>query len=242
MGRALLVLLLCGAARGAEPIDAKAKQLSQYLEAISGLYESLEYERALAIVIRARDASQSTADDSLLLLWEGILQRELNQEQESEDAFRAALLLDRNAHLPTRVGPKVQATFDAVQSHLPPPSADGPPIAGVSLAVRSRPAPLFLMPLIGGTLALAIGSYFSINAYADFAALSTAPHLDLSTARADRDQGKSYQVIGAVSIGVGVLTEALALWMWRARGRQSVEPVAGVDAHGWLVGVRWEAP
>jgi hypothetical protein len=113
LSRALLLLLtamIC-------PLTAQAQQeeFDRYFTAAGQLYESLEYERALEQLDRARKLTQGVQQDVAVALQEGIILGDMGHREQSLAAFKTALLLDPKAVLPTKVSPKVEKDFEAVR-------------------------------------------------------------------------------------------------------------------------------
>jgi tetratricopeptide (TPR) repeat protein len=107
---ALLVVLLT---QSAPAPDARAVQT--YLRAASGLYQTLEYERALEQLKRARTVSSGVSDDAVIARYEGIVLFDMGQREEAVAAFKEALYLEPDATLPLRVSPKIADAFEATR-------------------------------------------------------------------------------------------------------------------------------
>jgi tetratricopeptide (TPR) repeat protein len=93
----------------------KKKDFNRYLVAAVRLYESLEYERALVQLERARRLVDDVKQDVLLSLYEGSIQADLGRMEEARASFKTALLLEPEATLPLRVSPKVEREFEAMR-------------------------------------------------------------------------------------------------------------------------------
>jgi hypothetical protein len=89
--------------------------LRTYLNAALRLYESLEYERALDQIRRARSYTRSMDDDVAVSLFEGIILADMGRKEDSIAAFRTGLLLRPEAELPVKVSPKVEQDFETVR-------------------------------------------------------------------------------------------------------------------------------
>jgi tetratricopeptide (TPR) repeat protein len=109
---ALLVLgllLMVGApVRSAHAAD----DFNRYLRAAVRLYETLDYERALKQLERARRVARGVEEDVTLGLHEGIILADMGRWQDARATFKTALLLNPEAKLPLRVSPKVEAEFE----------------------------------------------------------------------------------------------------------------------------------
>jgi tetratricopeptide (TPR) repeat protein len=106
----LLVVLL------AQPVPAAdARAVQTYLRAASGLYQTLEYERALEQLKRARSVSSGVSDDAVIARYEGIVLFDMGQREEAVAAFKEALYLEPDASLPLRVSPKITDAFEATR-------------------------------------------------------------------------------------------------------------------------------
>lgn len=108
--RALLVVLLSGVAFGQ---DQQAVQ--KYLFAASRLYQTLEYERAIEQLKRARAASAGVADDAAIARYEGVVLFDMGKRDDALAAFREALYLEPDAALPLKVSPKISEAFEAAR-------------------------------------------------------------------------------------------------------------------------------
>ncbi|WP_257460310.1 hypothetical protein [Archangium lipolyticum] len=94
------------------------KDFKRYIMAAVRLYESLEYERALAQLGRARRLVDSVKEDVLVSLYEGAIQADLGRMNEALASFKTALLLDPDAKLPLRVSPKVEQEFETLRTRV----------------------------------------------------------------------------------------------------------------------------
>jgi tetratricopeptide (TPR) repeat protein len=191
------------------------EEVPRYLDAARKLYESLDYERALAQLQRARRFSRGADDDVAIALHEGILLAELGRVEESNAAFREALFLQPEAALPLKVSPKLVAAFEKVRAQIrserraaPPP----PPPARLPVVPTPKPAPPITAPTPpaaaspgGGmrayswapaALGLGLGgggAWFALQAKQRADALSTGRGLLTDQAAALRDEGKQLQ-------------------------------------------------
>jgi tetratricopeptide (TPR) repeat protein len=105
----LVLLSLVGA-----PLQSAhaADDFNRYLRAAVRLYESLDYERALKQLERARRVARGVEEDVILGLHEGIILADMGRWQDAQATFKTALLLNPEAKLPLRVSPKVEAEFE----------------------------------------------------------------------------------------------------------------------------------
>lgn len=140
------------------PALAASDDFQRYLGAAVQLYESLEYERALAQLQRARSVARGVEQDVSLGLHEGILLAELGRWDEARASFETALLLEPSATLPLRVSPKVEREFESIRKRVSaslarrkqaarpdtatPPSAPPPPVAGSDRPAQPPPSRL----------------------------------------------------------------------------------------------------
>lgn len=161
----LLMVLLPALSFGAPDAGPPPREFESYLLAATRLYDSLDYERALDYLGRAKGKAETMDDDVQVSLYEGIVLAELGRTDDSTTAFRAALLLKSDARLPLKVSPKVEDAFqlerDRVQKELaarprppplPPPSAPPAPPTGL-------PAPL-VQPVRANRLSTALVGLF----------------------------------------------------------------------------------
>jgi hypothetical protein len=82
------------------------------------LYGSLEYERALEQLSRAKLFVRSEADHIDLLLYEGVILADHGKEDAANAAFTAALFLRPEAKLPLLVSPKVARRFEKLRQQV----------------------------------------------------------------------------------------------------------------------------
>lgn len=98
--------------------QAQTSDVERYLTAAARLYESLEYERALEQLKRARSSSSGINDDISIALYEGIILAEMGKKEESTAAFKEGLFLNVDAKLPVKVSPKVERDFEVVRQDV----------------------------------------------------------------------------------------------------------------------------
>ena len=110
----LVLLCMCLSPRPARAADDFDHSLAQALR----LYESLEYEAALAELAHARTLAQGSRQDVQVSLHEGIILANLGRWERARDAFRAALLKEPEATLPLMVPPKVKKELEGVRSRV----------------------------------------------------------------------------------------------------------------------------
>src|SRR5437868_4345699 len=129
------MLAVCLLAMAAVPSTARAQDdFSRYLKAAARLYKSLEYERALEQVQRAKKLANTLDQDVAVALHEGIILADLGKREESLVAFKTALLLDPDAKLPFKVSPKMERDVEEIRTQVrkelvespPPPPAPAP--------------------------------------------------------------------------------------------------------------------
>ncbi|WP_375768605.1 hypothetical protein NR798_44155 [Archangium gephyra] len=106
-------------------------------------YQSFEYERALEQLSRAKALAQGVEQEVAVALYQGIVQAELGQRDESLAAFRTGLYLKPDAALPVKVSPKVERDFEDVRqsvlSDLGTPAEGSPEPAATAQAPADRP-------------------------------------------------------------------------------------------------------
>ncbi|MCY1015632.1 hypothetical protein [Pyxidicoccus sp. MSG2] len=99
-------------------------------------YENLDYELALEQLQLARKVARSAEDTVTVALYEGIVQAELGQWEESRAAFREALRGRPEARLPQRVSPKLNREFESqralVEEELKASRQEAPALANVA--------------------------------------------------------------------------------------------------------------
>ncbi|MCE9673617.1 hypothetical protein LY474_38015 [Myxococcus stipitatus] len=102
----------------AVPAHAAASEARKYILAAARLYKSLEYERALEQLDRARRAARSVEDDTDIALYEGIVLAELGRWVEANTSFKTGLYLQVDASLPVKVSPKVEEFFEKMRADV----------------------------------------------------------------------------------------------------------------------------
>ena len=227
---ALLVALIFGAPAQA----AVTPEVARYLAAARGLYELLEYERALDQVEQARTARAQTDDDIQISLYEGIIDFEIGKRDEAATALNNALLLDPKVSLPLRVSPKLEAEFESLRSSIaarlsaagPIPAAAPPPPPAPVVAPVPTPAPapelaaptgctacrwLWLPIGIVGVGGIAAGVGLKLDSKSKFDSLNDPTLARPQDSVATRDQGKLEQSAAYVCLAVGAALAATSV-------------------------------
>ncbi|NMO17774.1 hypothetical protein HPC49_08040 [Pyxidicoccus fallax] len=258
MLRLLLLVLLPLAA----PAAAPAEEMRTYVTSIRRLYESLEYERALAQVSSARRVARGMEDDVILSLYEGILLANMQKPEESAAAFKSALLLKPDAKLPLMVSPKVARNFESVRSEVKrelaavqaeretaarsevavprPAPVDAPAPSGVSTKrdLRSRA----LIPAVAGGVLLVSGAVTYGLARAERSRLREGPGEfgSFDEAKRSASRGRTLQTVGFGLAGAGVvgLGVAAGLFVLGAPG-DAVSLGVSTDGTSAFVSGRW---
>jgi hypothetical protein len=224
-------------------------KLRGYLLSVKRLYAALEYEKALEQITRAKRFAGSMEEDVTLSLYEGIILADMNREEDSTAAFKAALFLDPDAKLPLDVSPKVAQHFEAVRQEVRseitkanPPSktqarpetARSPALPAVSAKASPSTAlrPQVLIPGIGGAVLLvAGGTSWALSRHersrlrADDPTLATREDVRRSASR-----GRTYQAIGMGLLGAGVVSVGVATGLFF--GTPSTELTLGMRTDG----------
>jgi tetratricopeptide (TPR) repeat protein len=96
------------------------------------LYENFEYEQALEQLNRAKALAKGAEQEVAVSLYQGVVQAELDQREQSLASFRTGLYLKPDAKLPVKVSPRVARDFEDVRQAvrkdlgLPDPGSDRP--------------------------------------------------------------------------------------------------------------------
>jgi tetratricopeptide (TPR) repeat protein len=90
-------------------------QAARYIVAGERLYESLEYERALAQFAQARRLPRTLAEDVRIALFDGLILSDMGMHDEARAAFKTGLLLDPEAQLPVSTTPRVELEFEGIR-------------------------------------------------------------------------------------------------------------------------------
>lgn len=120
---------------------------ARYMAAGERLYESLEYERALAQFAQARRLPRTLAEDVRIALFEGLILSDMGMHEEARAAFKAGLLLEPEAHLPVPTTPQVELEFEGIRAKVrkelaarQPPSQPAPADAPLAEANKTPAA------------------------------------------------------------------------------------------------------
>ncbi|HOX44118.1 MAG TPA: tetratricopeptide repeat protein [Myxococcota bacterium] len=132
------------------PATARAgspAELGQGIEA----YENFEYAEALELLQAAsRQPDLSRPDQVRILLYLGLVQFTMGERGLAEQAFEAALRMDRKLQLPADTSPKIAEAFEAVRARLPlEPKAKpevGPKPGPTGPDDKPRPGPVAAAP------------------------------------------------------------------------------------------------
>jgi hypothetical protein len=203
---------------------AQSPEVQRYLGAVRSLYESLEYEKALQQLARAREISRSADGDAAIGVWEGVIRSELGQIREGEAAMRTALSLDPSIGLPVEVSPKLSGRFEElraeVRRQLGPAVVEqrqaeldrerigqGGTTPGGQVAVKGERSPGGLSrwawaPLAGGAVLLAGSGYTYVQARQRHDALVDGT-VGLAEAEQYRDDGARLQNTSRLLGGLG---------------------------------------
>lgn len=89
------------------------------IQAAARLYESLDYDQALEQLAHAKALGPRADDEVEISLYEGIISADMSgHRDQSQAAFRAALLLRPDARLPVKVSPKVEREFEQLRKQV----------------------------------------------------------------------------------------------------------------------------
>ncbi len=135
------VLLVVGACLAPRPCRAESPpELRQGVEA----YENFEYPEALRLLQAAAGRpGLSHPDQVRILLYLGLVHFTLGDRAPAEEAFEAALRLERELQLPADTSPKIAEVFEALRARLPPapkPAPEVKPQPEVEPAPKPGPA------------------------------------------------------------------------------------------------------
>jgi len=185
---AAISLGVCALAAAAAPATAapaggsRSDDVRRYILAASKLYESLDYDQALEQLASAKALGPRADEQVEISLYEGIIYADMSgHRDQSQAAFRAALLLKQDAQLPVKVSPKVERDFEQLRRQVvqelarsrktapPPPrgdrstAGDRPAAAAASPSLlppasaqppAQGPGPASGAPLFGGKVPL----------------------------------------------------------------------------------------
>lgn len=98
--------------------QCKHDEVTRYVTASVRLYESLDYERALDQLLRARPFSCGSDDDAVISMYEGAIRWDLGQQDQARSAFKEALLLEPDVDLPLKVSPKLRALIETTRADV----------------------------------------------------------------------------------------------------------------------------
>lgn len=103
------------------------------------LYENFEYEKALAQLARAKELAHGVEQEVPVALYQGVVQAELGQREESLASFRTGLYLQPDAKLPVKVSPKVERDFEDVRQAVRRDLGTEPASGATAQAPADRP-------------------------------------------------------------------------------------------------------
>jgi tetratricopeptide (TPR) repeat protein len=214
-GRLLALALACLPAA----VFAAGTPVQQYLSSATTLYTSLEYERALDQVRRARALSPTPEEAVAVALLEGVLLFELGRPDEAQGAFLEALSLDPNASLRWKVSPKVSAAYESARRGLRksgPSSPSGLTRTGDEGLPPARVGAI--VAFVASAAAAAGGVACAVEAKQRYDALDKATAAPADAAGV-RDSGKQLQLAAGVLAGVGVAALVAGAVLWGTGGR-----------------------
>lgn len=115
----------------------------RFIQAAAKLYESLDYDQALEQLAHAKALGPRADEGVEISLYEGIIYADMSgHRDQSQAAFRAALLLRPDARLPVKVSPKVEREFEQLRKQVvqeQPKVGKKPPRPPPSPAASDRP-------------------------------------------------------------------------------------------------------
>ncbi|MFL5352552.1 hypothetical protein [Archangium sp.] len=97
---------------------APQEDFQSVFSAAVSLYENFEYEKSLEQLSRAKALAHGVEQEVPVALYQGIVQAELGQHDESLASFRTGLYLQPDARLPVKVSPKVERDFEDVRQSV----------------------------------------------------------------------------------------------------------------------------
>jgi tetratricopeptide (TPR) repeat protein len=252
-----LALLLAHSsfAHAQRPTDVKT-----YLISIQRLFADLEYERALRQIQLAQQMPRKPEEDVTLALYEGIIQCELGEQEQSIGAFKSALLLQPDVKLPVQVSPKVGKLFESVRQQVklelarreaqhkqaeptpPPPPPVQPPVQAAAPPPTNPPEPVpqqsevrsySLIPAIaGGALVIAGGISWGVSRSELNQLRSTEPKLaTLEEVQHSMSRGRTQQTLGVTLLSLGAASLATAAGMY-VLGAPDKSVKVGVSTNG----------
>lgn len=203
--------LLSGTAAGAGP----QTEFDRFLGAAMELHRSLEYERALDQLSRARAKAKSVEESKKVALYEGVVRADMGDWEQARAAFRTALLLDPAIALPPKVSPKVEREFEQVRFEVRRKLALAPPAEAPEGQTRTGLRLWAWLPAAVGALGLAGGGYSLVQSEERYRRLGTSPSMGIRESELMRDEGGGFQTLGWVGVGVGAagLSAAAALFL-----------------------------
>jgi len=116
----LAVLLATHVALAASPQAATAQGPNPYLAQARVLYQGLEYEAAVAKLVKAKTWKSTKPDQVDIAVYLGLCHFQLGDEPAARQAFGDALKLDPAAELPPLTSPKIIQVFESVAAKVAP--------------------------------------------------------------------------------------------------------------------------
>ncbi|HZI12313.1 MAG TPA: hypothetical protein VE153_18150 [Myxococcus sp.] len=120
---------------------SEASSFRRHMERAVRLYESLEYEKALQGLEKARVLAATEEEQVSVALHRGIVLADLGRRKQALDEFRAGLTLRPDAALPLQVAPKVQRDFESVRKQVQRKGASPKPAVTAAKVESPSPTP-----------------------------------------------------------------------------------------------------
>lgn len=257
----VISLALVGGVLPGQALAQESRVVQPYVLAAKRLYNDLQYEQALEQISRGKRLSQGQADDTVLSLYEGIIQADLGEADLSDAAFKAALFLTPDAKLPLTVSPKVSERFETLRGQVkreldataarqreaaPPPIIEAPVVPPVPPLQEPPPrasSKAWLPAAIGGGLLVGSGvTWLMANGQHSKLTGKSGGAGSVQEMQDAASKGKGIQTVSAVLAGAGVVGLGVAAGMYLWGGSSDTEGVAlslGTDGSSAFVSGRW---
>ncbi len=101
------------------PALAQSAKVKKHFKAAIGLYENLEYEKALRQLSNAdQSKDKGPYDDAKISLLRGVIFADMGREEKALAAFKTGFSIDSEASLPLDVSPKVSALAEKARASV----------------------------------------------------------------------------------------------------------------------------
>ncbi|WP_309891541.1 tetratricopeptide repeat protein [Archangium sp.] len=225
---------------------------ARYITAGERLYESLEYERALAQFAQARRLPRTLAEDVRIALFDGLILSDMGMHDEARAAFKTALLLEPEAQLPVSTTPRVELEFEGIRKkvreelaarrQVPAQEPPRTPVvrlepselrdeqpswlkSSIQVGTVSVPTPSLAL-VVAGALAGGVGGAFGLQSRDHLQAARDTSFRDEMVSRHGEAVGSARNANILLGTAAVLTTGAVVTWLVASAGERSQNEVA----------------